>query len=72
MKPVTSWDSLPIVLDTAYAARVLGCCAETVKRMCQRGELKAVNMGGRAWRVTRDNLRDYVEGNGRRSDDTNV
>ena len=63
MKPVTSWDSLPIVLDTALVAQVLGCCSETAKRMCQRGELKAVNVGGRGWRVTRDTLRDYLEGN---------
>ena len=63
MNPVKSWDSLPIVLDVPLAARVLGLCAETVKRKCQSGEIPARNIGGRAWRISRDNLRDYLEGN---------
>jgi len=62
MKPVFDWSSVPVVVDCAWAARVLGVCPETIKRLCQAGTLTATNINGRGWRISKDVLKNFVEG----------
>ncbi len=44
----------------AEAARCLDVHERTVRRMCGRGELDGVKVGGR-WRIDRDSLRDALQ-----------
>ncbi|MGN0600362.1 MAG: helix-turn-helix domain-containing protein [Oscillospiraceae bacterium] len=62
MKKCNSWESLPLVMDTFEAAEVMHCHPETVKRLLRRGELKGNKIGGKNWRVTRDAVKEYLEG----------
>lgn len=49
----------PIMLSCEEAARVIGCSARTVARMCERGVLKCCKAGNR-WRVNRSALMAYI------------
>ena len=57
-----TWEALPLVMDTFEAAEVMHCHTETVKRLLRRGELKGNKVGGKNWRVTRDAVKEYLEG----------
>jgi excisionase family DNA binding protein len=47
------------VLSTAEAAEELGVSEDTVRRMCERGELRAYRVG-RAWKIRREDLDAYL------------
>lgn len=57
-----TWEALPLVLNTFEAAEVMRCHPETVKRLLRRGELKGNKVGGKNWAVSRDALKEYIEG----------
>lgn len=60
MKPQTTSTSIAsIMLTCEEAARVLGCSARTIARMCEAGTLRACRAGNR-WRVNRDALLTYA------------
>lgn len=48
-------ETLPALLTTKQAARLLGVTTRTVTRLCERGEIKAVRVAS-LWRVNRDAL----------------
>ena len=56
-----TWEALPLVMDT-FEAEVMQCHPETVKMLLRRGELKGNKVGGKNWRVTRDAVKEYLEG----------
>jgi len=57
-KPTTvyNWDKLPLALDVATVAVILGNDPCTINRKCREGLLPARKVG-RTWHVDRDRLR---------------
>jgi excisionase family DNA binding protein len=62
LKRNNTWEALPLVLDTFQVADIIHCHPETVKRALRSGKLKGNKVGGRNWSVSRDALREYIEG----------
>lgn len=61
--PVSQWSDLPLVLTSDQAAQVLQVSRRTLTNMLDRGTLRGVKIG-KEWRVSRDELMRFVEGNG--------
>ena len=62
-RPVlTSWDSIPIVLDIGYAAMVLGVSIETVRKACVAGTLPAFKIND-LWRINKKDLMIFCREN---------
>lgn len=55
-RPITTWDQVPVVMDTAYVAMLLGLTLNEVRAMASRGELPATKPGKRAWRFEKTSL----------------
>lgn len=62
LKRNNTWEALPLVLDTFQAAEIIHCHPETVKRALRKGKLKGNKIGGRDWSISRDALKEYIEG----------
>lgn len=52
--PIVS-ETMPALLDSRQAARVLNVNPRTVTRLCEHGKIKAVRVASR-WRINRDAL----------------
>lgn len=63
MGRINNWDSVPIILDLAFAANILGISEEQTRRLCVSGELPARKIGG-MWRLTKEDLRGLFEKRG--------
>lgn len=59
MRPVLSWDDVPIICLCSDVARVLQCTVEKVQRMAARGEIPAFKVGPE-WRIRREDLIAYT------------
>lgn len=59
---VQSWDKLPLTLTISMVADLLHCSLPTVRMLCRSGKLQACRVNERAWIVSRDTLREYIEG----------
>ena len=66
MKPITSWDLVPLVLDLPMAARIVGQSCEHLKKRAQRGDFPAYKEGNQ-WRITKESLMNHVQGRGANS-----
>lgn len=55
-RPITTWEQVPILMDTAYVAMLLGITQSEVRAMARTGELPAVRPGKRAWRFEKSAL----------------
>lgn len=55
---ITSWDSVPVVIDIGYAARILGVTAETVRKACASGDIPAFKIRD-MWRINKKDLMVY-------------
>lgn len=60
-KFITNWDTVPVCVDAYYASELLRVSHQLVCRYCRQGRLKAV-LVGREWRISKDALREYVDG----------
>jgi len=60
MNPVMDWKELPVILTAEEAADLLRIHANTLKSLLDSGELVGVKVG-RAWRISRDALKTYLE-----------
>ena len=59
---IMNWDSVPILVDCAYVALILGVTPETVRKACVSGELPAFQVGkGGLWRINKDDLIEYCK-----------
>jgi len=58
-KVFKSWNELPLVLDLATAAIVLGLNYENAAKLAQQGKLPAFKVG-RLWKMSKAALREYV------------
>lgn len=56
----TAWNEVPLVLRTKDVADVLGVHINTVKKLITDGKIPARKVG-RAYRVTKEDLKQYVE-----------
>lgn len=62
VKPVTSWDEVPVIFDISMASRLLGKSRDWISRRCQKGLLPAFKDGSE-WRFEKDAFRDYIRQN---------
>ncbi len=53
-------DDAPRMLRVSAVARLLSCCRKHVYRLIQQGDLEAVRVGSRQFRVTRESLDDLL------------
>lgn len=58
-KRFTSWDDVPIILDVATTALILGMPYETVRKLVQGGAIRASKVGT-LWRITKKSLMEYL------------
>lgn len=55
----TDWQDVPVLMDVAAAARVLGCTYQSVVKALQQGRLPGQKvMGG--WRIRKDQLMAHL------------
>ena len=55
-----SWDEVPLLLSSQEVADFLGVHMQTVKKLITQKEIPAKKVG-RAWRITKDDLKQYME-----------
>lgn len=58
-KYFTSWEDVPIILDIATAALILGMPYETVRKYVQNGTIPGSKVGT-LWRITKKSLMEYL------------
>lgn len=58
-KCFTSWDDVPIILDVATVALILGMPYESVRKSVQNGIIPACKVGT-LWRITKKSLMEYL------------
>ena len=67
LKDLNSWGQLPLALNVRQAAALLNVTERTITRLCVAGQLPAARVG-RAWRLDRDELREFLQKNRRKND----
>lgn len=60
VRPITSWDEVPIVMNLDMAARILDVSYEALKKRCQLGKFPGFK-AGELWRVEKETFRDYIK-----------
>lgn len=63
-RPITTWKDVPVIMDTAYVAMLLGLTINEVRAMAVRGDLPAIKPGKRAWRFEKTALMKALGVNG--------
>jgi excisionase family DNA binding protein len=59
-KFATDWNEVPLVMDLAYAAVLMGVTVEYLQKLSRNKEFPAFKFG-RVWRIERDRFREYLE-----------
>lgn len=59
-RPVTTWESLPPILDVPAVAMLLGITEQAVRYMAKRGDIPAFKVGLRLWRFEKTALMNAV------------
>ena len=59
-KYITKWEDVPVIIDLTYAAHLLGCSRESVRKLCQSGEIKAFKVC-EMWRIRKEAVFEYME-----------
>lgn len=60
--PRYTWDNLPLTLTVGMVAELMHCSTPTVRTLCRSGKIKAGRVNERAWVISRDVLKNYIEG----------
>lgn len=55
-RPITSWEKAPLIMDTEYAALLLGLYPDTLKRMARNGEVPVKRFGKKLWKFEKSAL----------------
>lgn len=55
----TITETMPKLLDTKQAARILNVNPRTVSRLCEAGKIRAVKVAS-LWRINRDALLEFA------------
>lgn len=56
---IYNWDDVPIVIDPPYAARLLGCSVQLIRKNCQSGKIPAFKIGD-MWRIRKEDIIAYT------------
>ena len=59
-RPLTTWEKAPQLMETDYAALLLGLNPDTLRKMARRGDVPAVKLGPRLWRFEKKALMAWV------------
>lgn len=59
-RPITTWEKVPQIMETDYAALLLGLNANTLRRKARNGEIPAIKIGPRLWRFEKSALMEFV------------
>lgn len=59
-RPITSWEEVPLVMDIPYLCRLLGRSQESIKQLCQRGQIPAFK-AGKEWRIDKTALQAWIQ-----------
>ena len=57
---ICDWAKVPIIMDIAYAANLLGLTYESTRRLCKGGQLRAHKIGENSWRINKLDLMKFV------------
>jgi excisionase family DNA binding protein len=60
IKPPTSWEELPLIIDLPIVCRMLGRSYSNVKQMCQDGKIPAFKVG-QEWRIDKTALQAWIQ-----------
>lgn len=60
MKPVTSWERVPLVFSLAYAACLLDMYPENLRIMAKSGKFPAFK-AGKNWKVEKEKMRAWLD-----------
>lgn len=55
-RPITTWEQVPVIIDTKYAAMLLGITPNKVMEFARAGKLPGIKPGNRAWRFEKTAL----------------
>jgi len=61
IKPIKSFDDLPLIMDCEYVAMLLGTSLNSIYKLCLNGEIKAFKVG-KLWRIKREDFESFVKG----------
>lgn len=62
----TSWEDVPIILDIATAALILGMPYDSVRKHIRDGTIPASKIG-KLWRITKEALKAFLEAGGEKA-----
>lgn len=51
-----NWADMPELLDIETVSLILGVSSNTVRRLCRTGEIPALKVGKRMWRIAKSKL----------------
>ena len=58
-RPITDWDSVPILIDVAMAATIIGKSYEATRRMAANGSIPAIKIGSE-WRIEKHTFMRFL------------
>ncbi len=61
IKPIKSFDDLPLIMDCEYVAMLLDTSINSIYKLCLNGEIKAFKVG-KLWRITKEELEKFIKG----------
>lgn len=61
---VTSWDSVPVIMDIGYVAALLKLTTETTRKLCVNGGIPAFKVGD-LWRISKAELMKMCQSGGK-------
>ena len=59
-KPITDWQTVPVVIDLKYAARIIGVSEKALIQRCQKKQFPAYKEG-KLWRVKKESLLEHID-----------
>lgn len=57
---IYDWSAVPVIIDIAFAANLLGLTYECTRRMCKNGQIPAFKLGENSWRINKSDLMKFV------------
>lgn len=57
---IYNWDEVPLIIDLPYAARLLGCSVQLIRKNCQDGKIPAFKIGA-MWRIRKEDMIAYTK-----------
>lgn len=59
-RKITSWDTIPVVINVETACCLLNVCDRTIYNMLKSKKIKG-KRDGKQWFILRDSIREFVE-----------